>query len=50
MKTEATVGGFWLGVAHLGTAWPVTDPVNNISNILTCNLTLLVVQFAKCTG
>lgn len=41
-KIEATVWWFWLGVAHFSTVWPVTDPMNKISTILTCNLTSIV--------
>lgn len=42
IKIEATVWWFWLGVAHFCTAWPVTDPMNKNSTILTCNLTSIV--------
>jgi len=39
IKIEATVRRFWLAVAQFSTAWTVTDPMNTISNILTCNFT-----------
>lgn len=42
IKIEATVQKFGLADVQFSIAWTVTDPINIISNVLTCNLTSIV--------